>query len=99
MTPPPEASPPSPGTNAKPRASIFLATACGLGYLPKAPGTFGAIGGLVVTVIPFLICVQLSNFDRIAGPDDYLPMQILIGAVVALVGVWTAVRAAALWQT
>jgi len=31
----------------KPRFALFIATACGLGYIPKAPGTFGSLAGLV----------------------------------------------------
>lgn len=32
----------------KPRFSLFIATACGLGYLPKAPGTWGSVGGVLI---------------------------------------------------
>jgi phosphatidylglycerophosphatase A len=93
----------------KPRISIFLATACGLGYLPKAPGTFGAIGGLVVTLIPFLYIARHSIKVDAAGlvtvyvnnvnVNPYLVMQIFGGIVIALLGVWTAGRAARFWQT
>lgn len=33
-------------TGAAERAALFLATGCGLGYAPKAPGTFGSLLGL-----------------------------------------------------
>ena len=35
----------------KPRISLAIATACGLGYLPKAPGTFGSLGGVALTLL------------------------------------------------
>jgi phosphatidylglycerophosphatase A len=34
----------------KPRFALFIATACGLGYLPKAPGTWGSLGGAALSV-------------------------------------------------
>jgi phosphatidylglycerophosphatase A len=35
----------------KPRISLALATAFGLGYLPKAPGTFGSLGGVALALL------------------------------------------------
>src|SRR6266446_9945168 len=35
----------------KPRVSLAIATAFGLGYLPKAPGTFGSLGGVALTLL------------------------------------------------
>jgi phosphatidylglycerophosphatase A len=32
----------------KPRLALFIATACGLGYLPKAPGTWGSLAGVLI---------------------------------------------------
>ncbi len=91
----------------KPRVSIFFATACGLGYLPKAPGTWGALGGIIVTLIPYLICAHLSILARAGGivtiyidnhnVDPYLSGQILGGLVIAAIAVWTSGRAARFW--
>ena len=39
----------------KPRLALFIATACGLGYIPVAPGTWGSLAGLVVAVLPFRV--------------------------------------------
>ncbi len=39
----------------KPRFAIFVATAAGLGYLPKAPGTWGSIAGAAIYVALFLV--------------------------------------------
>lgn len=38
----------SPKTGRKPRFALFAATACGLGYLPKVPGTWGSLLGLLI---------------------------------------------------
>jgi phosphatidylglycerophosphatase A len=42
----------------KPYLSLFVATAGGLGYLPKAPGTFGSLAGVVIAYV-------LSHFTRV----------------------------------
>src|SRR5665213_825584 len=36
-------------TKKKPRISLAIATAFGLGYLPKATGTFGSLGGVALS--------------------------------------------------
>jgi phosphatidylglycerophosphatase A len=38
----------SASTQRKPRFALFVATAAGLGYLPKAPGTWGSLAGAFV---------------------------------------------------
>jgi phosphatidylglycerophosphatase A len=43
MTPKPESS----TQNEKPRLALAIATALGVGYAPKAPGTFGSLVGVV----------------------------------------------------
>ncbi len=35
----------------KPRLALAIATALGVGYIPKAPGTFGSLVGIVVTIL------------------------------------------------
>jgi phosphatidylglycerophosphatase A len=35
----------------KPRVSLAIATAFGLGYLPKAPGTLGSLAGVALTML------------------------------------------------
>jgi phosphatidylglycerophosphatase A len=86
---------------------LFLATACGLGYLRKAPGTWGAVGGAALTLLPFLFCARLSIDARAAGIvtiyvdnrdiHPYLLMQIALGLILAVIGVWSAGRAARYW--
>jgi phosphatidylglycerophosphatase A len=35
----------------KPRLALAIATALGVGYIPKAPGTFGSLVGIVVAIL------------------------------------------------
>jgi len=49
----PALNPPTATTSSgkrKPRVSLAIATAFGLGYIPKAPGTFGSLGGLALSI-------------------------------------------------
>ena len=96
-------------SSAKPRVSIFLATGCGLGYLPKAPGTWGSVGGLILVVITFLCSVQLSispdgnNLLIVLGPrssqsSSYFLAMSLITVALAVVGVWVSANAARFWD-
>jgi phosphatidylglycerophosphatase A len=88
----------------KPIVSLFVATACGLGYIPKAPGTFGSIAGLLLALLPFQFLVVrtgvLVQAVLVNGVwvDPLLVVQSFITVVVALLGVWTATRAARYWQ-
>lgn len=88
----------------KPRIALFLATACGLGYIPAAPGTFGSLAGIVVALLPFQILQALGNtgvqsfaFGGFAV-DPLLVAQIVGAALVALVGVAVSSRSAQHWQ-
>jgi phosphatidylglycerophosphatase A len=106
----PEASTPIPTTSSpahKPRVSLAIATAFGLGYLPRAPGTFGSLGGLALAMLPFWFML----LGRMAGGgidihsnggstiDPFIFIQCLLAVGVALVGVWTAHQAAKYWRT
>src|SRR5277367_6316303 len=53
-------SAPPPATQRKPRFAIFIATAAGLGYFPKAPGTFGSLAGLLIALLPLCVLVGLG---------------------------------------
>jgi len=64
----------------KPRLALALATALGAGYLPKAPGTFGSLVGLL-----------LAWGSSFLG---WFPSVLLFFSLAA-VGVWTAWRVAA----
>src|SRR5216683_4566023 len=108
----PSASTPSTTTSSavrKPRVSLAIATAFGLGYLPKAPGTFGSLGGIVLAISPFWLmllgalvlgAVGIVNYS--CGSltlDSFILFQCLLTIVVALIGIWTAHRAATYWNT
>jgi phosphatidylglycerophosphatase A len=43
----------------KPRISLAIATALGLGYIPKAPGTFGSLAGVALTIFARYFCFLL----------------------------------------
>ena len=92
-----------------PRISVAIATAFGLGYLPTAPGTFGSLAGIALAMFPFWF-ISLSAFawggQGIANYslgaftfDSFIFIQCLLGIAVALIGVWTAARAARYWST
>ena len=97
-----------PAAAGKPRFALFVATACGLGYLPKAPGTWGSLGGLVLAVIPWW-ALYAGGTAMIAAKrgegsfflvfqwhhmDLFLCAQVALTFLAAAIGVWSADRAA-----
>jgi len=88
----------------KPSFSLFIATVCGLGYMPVAPGTFGSLAGLALTLSVYQVLAGLSLgefqiiFIRGMQWDFLLIIQCLIALVVAVIGVWSSGRAARYWQ-
>ena len=89
-----------PPTN--PHFALFVATAGGLGYFPKAPGTLGSLVGLVLAVVPYWICFGLGAAIIAAHHGDYsiflkastwysdlfLWAQIVLALFTAGLGVW-----------
>ncbi len=82
----------------KPRLSLFFATVCGVGYLPKAPGTWGSLVGIA-------LYWGLSNIPGQPALDIYLhntyyvlrqgwPIGIVVALVLAFLGVAAANRVA-----
>src|SRR5271163_2981256 len=47
----------------KPRLALVIATALGVGYIPKAPGTFGSLVGIIVAILthPVSLFVLLDS--------------------------------------
>jgi phosphatidylglycerophosphatase A len=101
----PSASTPSTTTNStgrKPRISLAIATAFGLGYLPKAPGTFGSLGGVAISLglvwISSRKILQYANLERGASfwTVGLMPanVQYVIVVLVAILGVYVSDRAA-----
>lgn len=94
------------GTSAaakKPRFAIFVATVCGLGYIPNAPGTFGSIVGIFLVALPLWILFPITLFTDLrlnfgSGIDPIMAGHGLLGLAAAAVGVWAASRAARFWR-
>jgi phosphatidylglycerophosphatase A len=85
----------------KPRFALFVATSCGLGYIPFAPGTFGSLAGLLLAMAPwwlFVAAAALTGGFGVWGFDFFLYAQGLLAVVTAVLGVWAAHRVAEFWQ-
>ncbi|HEY6443766.1 MAG TPA: phosphatidylglycerophosphatase A [Candidatus Acidoferrales bacterium] len=107
----PEPQPKSPPTaGRKPRLALFVATACGLGYLPKAPGTWGSLAGLLLAMAPYWLLFSVGAVSRdrmvlsmsfLGGNefDPFLGMQIWLAILIAACGLWSAQRASTFWCT
>jgi phosphatidylglycerophosphatase A len=104
----PTPNPPSTTTNSaalpgsskprKPRISIAIATAFGLGYLPKAPGTWGSLGGVALIMFYWSRLVPYKSLD-IYIYDHYFILPFLgitftVAVFVSGIGLFAANRAA-----
>ena len=94
---------PSGATKTKPNFAIVIASAFGLGYFPKAPGTFGSIAGIFLVALPLWILFPISLFTDIHlnfgwRADPVLVGHAFFGLVTAALGVWSASRAAQFWN-
>jgi phosphatidylglycerophosphatase A len=68
-----------------------------LGYLPKAPGTFGSLGGAALyALIQYYFPLSMpATHPAIEGPAFWLAWTALpVTVVLGLAGVWAASRAA-----
>jgi phosphatidylglycerophosphatase A len=88
----------------KPHFALFIATFCGLGYIPVAPGTFGSLAGLILTLSVYQILaavsmggIQIIFIGRIPV-DPLLLIQCLIAIALAAAGLWSAGRTSGFWQ-
>ena len=96
----------SPSAAQKPHFAIFIATAGGLGYFPKAPGTFGSLAGIALAIAPFWFVALNEVCCATSHPSDsfffhfdsVLALQIILTIVIAASGVWSASRAADYWR-
>jgi phosphatidylglycerophosphatase A len=81
----------------KPRFALLIATACGLGYLPKAPGTWGSVAGvaLITAVGMFVATIPYGNF--LLDYDPRVHMAVFLATCV--IGIWSASQAARYWDT
>jgi phosphatidylglycerophosphatase A len=85
----------------RPRVALFFATACGLGYFPIAPGTWGSLGGLIITMLPgWVLYVSIASHGGFVGEisvgsfpiDPILAEQCALALLIAVIGVWSASR-------
>jgi len=87
-------------TRRKPRLAVLIATAGGLGYLPKAPGTLGALVGCVVTFVSVLPWLPIGRFGKRLVPPAQSHFWLTIWPclvpviVIGAIGVWAASRVA-----
>jgi phosphatidylglycerophosphatase A len=82
----------------KPRLALFIATACGLGYMPIAPGTWGSLAGVIIWAL-ILFYFPLDLFPGVRETNQIRIFWLAwtglpVAAVLAIVGVWASDRAA-----
>ncbi|MGB7310787.1 MAG: phosphatidylglycerophosphatase A [Candidatus Acidiferrales bacterium] len=89
-----------PAAAGKPRFALFIATACGLGYIPKAPGTWGSLVGVAFAYLNVYAANINLRFDTVPANGhwsdrawSFLLNQIGLALVVAVVGLWAASEA------
>src|SRR5712691_10443595 len=62
----------------KPRIALAIASALGVGYIPKSPGTFGSLAGIVVAIlthpVSLLVLIASVLLGGFAGIGIDLPM-------------------------
>ncbi len=98
MTPTTEATMAPTAPPQKPRLALAIATALGVGYIPKAPGTFGSLVGIAVAVLthPVSLTVIIGflffSFSGVGLGIDMpmlrghsAPVLLLVPSLVALV--------------
>jgi len=94
----------------KPRLALAIATALGVGYIPKAPGTFGSLVGIAVAILTHPVSLTvIIGFLFFSGVGLGIDMPMLRGhsapvlllvpslvalVIVGLVGVWSSSRVA-----
>src|SRR5258708_5728132 len=61
MTPTTEATPAPATPPQKPRLALAIATALGVGYIPKAPGTFGSLVGIATAFLSSVFFLQPAS--------------------------------------
>lgn len=88
----------------KPRTALTIATALGLGYLPKAPGTFGSLAGIALgwaamTLSRLQFAPRVAATGELSNPAaswwiNFAMNEFAMIVIVSFVGVWAADRTA-----
>jgi phosphatidylglycerophosphatase A len=99
MTPDTEAAGSATPLRRKPHISFLLATWFGVGYLPKAPGTWGSLAGVLLT-----LAIEAAIFSRAFSPEFWIHHSYEVAyplvfpfccLLIAAIGVGTSSRVAA----
>jgi phosphatidylglycerophosphatase A len=101
----PEAKPEPPNKTpdhvaSKPRVAYLIATSFGLGYLPKAPGTWGSLFGVLLGWLAMASSVYAARSDSAGGYitnswETFAALDLALIVIVSLAGVRAADRVAA----
>ena len=94
----------------KPRFALSIATALGVGYIPRAPGTFSSLVGIAVAVLTHPVSlimivgmlflngtglgIDMPMFRGRSAPVLLLIPSLAAIVIVCLLGVWSSSRAA-----
>jgi phosphatidylglycerophosphatase A len=90
--------PSSTATGRKPRVSLAIATVCGIGYIPLAPGTWGSLVGVILYyLLSTRVGMDVHGSFRAIHPR--LLSAWLFTVAIALMGVWAADRTARFLRT
>jgi phosphatidylglycerophosphatase A len=84
-------------TQQKPHVPLAIATGLGLGYLPKAPGTWGSLLGVVMAWGALLASSEqpaAGLFPLAISWFDFLLIEAGLIVVVSLLGLWASGRVA-----
>jgi phosphatidylglycerophosphatase A len=102
-------APSPPPERKKPSAALGIATALGLGYLPKAPGTFGSLAGVALgwaaltlsrlQFAPHIATTGESSASAAPLWINFAMNEIALIVIVSFVGVWAADRTAKYLRT
>jgi phosphatidylglycerophosphatase A len=92
----------------KPLVSLAIATSFGLGYLPKAPGTFGSLAGVVLgwgamAFSRLQFAPRIGTKGELFNPpaiwwSNFAWSESLLILVVSVIGIWAAGRTACYLQ-
>jgi phosphatidylglycerophosphatase A len=95
MTPTTEATAAPGAARKKPRLALAIATAFGVGYIPKAPGTFGSLVGVATAYLSAVFFLRPTSFGGLfslhpdsdavfAGKHFLVPGSDIHNAILAL---------------
>jgi phosphatidylglycerophosphatase A len=76
--------------------ALFLATCGGVGWVPVAPGTFGSLVGLVLSLVTGWVATGLAEAGGLDGPGAVAALEVGLVAVLFVAAVPICTRAARL---